>query len=63
MRADNADEFYDVALRNRKYGRVDPLRGPAVLEKLTHTVEAPQGGGGAADRFAALGSRFGLNKG
>ncbi|KAL8651393.1 MAG: hypothetical protein Q9210_003280 [Variospora velana] len=33
MQADNSDEFYDVATRNKKYGRVDAVNGPILLEK------------------------------
>ncbi|KAI9808520.1 MAG: hypothetical protein M1825_003668 [Sarcosagium campestre] len=33
MEADNADEFYDVSTRNKKYGRVDAMSGPILLEK------------------------------
>ncbi len=33
MQAENSDEFYDVSTRNKKYGRVDALNGPAMLEK------------------------------
>ncbi len=33
MQAVNSDEFYDVSTRNKKYGRVDVLNGPALLEK------------------------------
>ena len=33
MRSSNSDEYYDVATRNKKYGRVDPMNGPALLEK------------------------------
>ena len=33
MQAENSDEFYDVSTRNKKYGRVDALNGPALLEK------------------------------
>ena len=33
MRAENFDEFYDIATRNKKYGRVDAVNGPALLEK------------------------------
>lgn len=41
MQSDNHDEFYDISIRNKKYGRVDPLNGPMLLEKyvLTHTIE------------------------
>ncbi len=33
MGAENADEFYDVSTRNKKYGRVNALNGPVLLEK------------------------------
>ncbi|KKY29251.1 putative exocyst complex component [Phaeomoniella chlamydospora] len=51
------EEFYDVGLRNRKYGRVDVLQGPVLLDKLTTDVQSSSS---AADRLAALGSRFGM---
>ncbi|KAL4899277.1 hypothetical protein BDW74DRAFT_183916 [Aspergillus multicolor] len=55
MQADNADEFYDISMRNKKYGRVDAINGPVLLEKLTHTVQSPV----KMDKFATLSSRFG----
>ncbi|KAL8944396.1 MAG: hypothetical protein Q9216_000447 [Gyalolechia sp. 2 TL-2023] len=33
MQNENSDEFYDVATRNKKYGRVDMVNGPILLEK------------------------------
>ena len=55
------EEFYDVALRNRKYGRVDVMNGPVLLEKLTRDTSSGAGlGERTVDRFAALGSRFGM---
>jgi hypothetical protein len=33
MQTDNSDEFYDISTRNKKYGRVDTLNGPQLLEK------------------------------
>jgi exocyst complex component 6 len=33
MQTENPDEFYDVATRNKKFGRVDALNGPRILEK------------------------------
>jgi hypothetical protein len=33
MQAENSDEFYDIATRNKKYGRVDAMNGPVLLEK------------------------------
>jgi hypothetical protein len=36
MQAENTDEFYDVSTRNKKYGRVDAMNGPILLEKYTY---------------------------
>ncbi|KAL8760166.1 MAG: hypothetical protein Q9184_003409 [Pyrenodesmia sp. 2 TL-2023] len=33
LQAHNSDEFYDIATRNKKYGRVDAVNGPILLEK------------------------------
>lgn len=33
MESDNHDEFFDISIRNKKYGRVDALNGPMLLEK------------------------------
>ncbi|KAL4766791.1 exocyst complex subunit Sec15-like-domain-containing protein [Aspergillus nidulans var. acristatus] len=55
MQAENADEFYDISMRNKKYGRVDAINGPTLLEKLTHTVQSPV----KVDKFPTLSSRFG----
>ncbi len=33
MQSSNTDEYYDVSTRNKKYGRVDPMNGPTLLEK------------------------------
>jgi hypothetical protein len=33
MGAENTDEFFDVAQRNRKYGKVDPIKGAQLIEK------------------------------
>lgn len=33
MQSNNSDEFYDISTRNKKYGRVDAMRGPILLEK------------------------------
>ncbi|KEY82701.1 exocyst complex component Sec15 [Aspergillus fumigatus] len=55
MQADNTDEFYDISTRNKKYGRVDAINGPILLEKLTRTVQSS----GKIDKFTTLSSRFG----
>lgn len=33
LQSDNHDEFFDISSRNKKYGRVDALNGPLLLEK------------------------------
>lgn len=33
MQSKNTDEYYDIATRNKKYGRVDAMNGPLLLEK------------------------------
>ena len=33
IQSDNTDEFYDISTRNKKYGRVDAINGPVLLEK------------------------------
>lgn len=33
LQSDNHDEFFDVSTRNKKYGRVDAINGPVLLEK------------------------------
>lgn len=35
MQTDSADEFYDISTRNKKYGRVDAMQGPILLEKYS----------------------------
>ena len=33
MGSSNSDEFFDVAQRNRKYGKVDSMKGAILIEK------------------------------
>jgi len=33
MQSDNHDEFFDISIRNRRFGRVDAMNGPVLLEK------------------------------
>jgi hypothetical protein len=33
MQTENSDEFFDVSIRNKKFGRVDAMNGPRILEK------------------------------
>ncbi|KAI0850900.1 exocyst complex subunit Sec15-like protein [Daldinia vernicosa] len=60
LQSDNTDEYFDILTRNKKYGRVDAMNGPALLEKLTQQISSP---GQTAQRFANfssnLSSRFG----
>ncbi|KAL7626685.1 Rab GTPase-binding exocyst subunit S15 [Parahypoxylon ruwenzoriense] len=60
LQSDNTDEFFDITTRNKKYGRVDAVNGPVLLEKLTQQISSP---GQTAQRFANfssnLSSRFG----
>ncbi|KAL2202524.1 exocyst complex subunit Sec15-like protein [Sarocladium strictum] len=41
MQAENSEEFFDISIRNKKYGRVDALNGPLLLEKLTAASNIP----------------------
>lgn len=33
MQTENPDEYYDTSIRNRKFGRVNAMNGPMLLEK------------------------------
>lgn len=33
LSSENTDEFFDASTRNKKYGRVDAMNGPILLEK------------------------------
>lgn len=33
MQTENHDEFFDISIRNKKFGRVDAMNGPILLEK------------------------------
>ena len=59
LQSNNHDDFYDVAIRNKKYGRVDALNGPLLLEKLSNEVITSPA---KTDRFQNLSSRFGINR-
>jgi hypothetical protein len=56
MQSDNHDEFFDISTRNKKYGRVDAMNGPVLLEKLIPVGQVP----GRIAPLANLSSRFGL---
>ena len=38
MQTEDGNEYFDSAVRNRKFGRVDPLNGPRILEKNVLSV-------------------------
>lgn len=38
LQSDNTDEFFDISTRNKKYGRVDSLNGPILLEKYVFPI-------------------------
>jgi exocyst complex component 6 len=38
MQTENPDEFYDTSIRNRKFGRVDAMNGPRLLEKYSPLI-------------------------
>ncbi|KAI1153029.1 exocyst complex subunit Sec15-like-domain-containing protein [Nemania diffusa] len=63
LQSENTDEFFDASMRNKKYGRVDAMNGPILLEKLTQQISST---GPTSQRFANfssnLSSRFGSNK-
>ncbi|KAJ6439978.1 exocyst complex component Sec15 [Purpureocillium lavendulum] len=57
MQSDNHDEFFDISIRNKKYGRVDALNGPILLEKLTpvaHTMSRNAPLSNLSSRFAMM---------
>ncbi|KAI0480556.1 exocyst complex subunit Sec15-like-domain-containing protein [Xylariaceae sp. FL0804] len=55
LQSDNTDEFFDVSTRNRKYGRVDAMNGPILLEKITQQIANP---GPTSQRFANFSSNI-----
>lgn len=38
MQSDNHEEFFDISTRNKKYGRVDAMNGPILLEKYVTPI-------------------------
>ncbi|CZR59300.1 related to secretory pathway protein (exocyst complex protein Sec15) [Phialocephala subalpina] len=57
MQTENPDDFYDISIRNKKFGRVDAMNGPLILEKITHSlVQSPA----KVDRLGNFSSRFGI---
>ena len=62
---DGGMEFYDISQRNKKYGKVDQLKGAILLEKVaegTQVVQQSPKVPSAGERFGTLGSRFGLGR-
>jgi len=65
MGTENSDEFYDMTLRNKKYSRVDNMKGAVLVEKVAEgaQVQAQSPAKPAErERFGTLGSRFGLGR-
>ena len=63
MGSENSDEYFDIAQRNRKYGKVDQIKGAILLEKVQEGAQvAAQSPAKPAtsERFGTLGSRFGI---
>ncbi|KAK3997266.1 putative exocyst complex component sec15 [Cladorrhinum sp. PSN332] len=56
MQSGNHDEFFDISTRNKKFGRVDAMNGPILIEKITQTVDTPI----RTAPLANFSSRFGL---
>ncbi len=65
MGTDDSLEFYDISQRNKKYGKVDNLKGAILLEKCQDAAQVAAQSpsiGGSKERFGTLGSRFGLGR-
>ncbi|TVY38178.1 Exocyst complex component [Lachnellula subtilissima] len=73
MQTENPDEFYDVSSRNKKFGRVDAVNGPRILEKygtylqildpladFTYRLTHSVQSPTRTDRLANFSSRFGM---
>lgn len=60
MGTDNSDEFFDVAQRNRKYGKVEPQKGAILIEKVMEGAAVAVSPSKPTDRFGTIGSRFGM---
>jgi hypothetical protein len=77
MQSENHDEFFDISVRNKKYGRVDALNGPILLEKYMTTTTPvrlknytlrlhrltpiPSALGRSVQQLGNLSTRFGIN--
>ena len=74
MQTENPDEFFDISTRNKKFGRVDAMNGPKILEKYAKGNHRNNMGGQTdsyslthtvqsptrTDRLANFSSRFGM---
>lgn len=38
MQIEHPEDFFDISIRNKKYGRVDTLNGPRILEKYMSPI-------------------------
>jgi exocyst complex component 6 len=71
MQTNQPEEFFDVGLANRKYGRVDRANGAILLEKVREGTEKLEQMQAERERFISpkqdmfgnLSSRFGINRG
>ncbi|KAF4587574.1 exocyst complex component Sec15 [Ophiocordyceps camponoti-floridani] len=54
MQSENFDEFFDISTRNKKYGRVDAINGPLLLEKLTPVAHTTGPLSNLSSRFAMM---------
>ncbi|KAG9196040.1 exocyst complex subunit Sec15-like protein [Alternaria panax] len=63
MGSNNELEFYDIAQRNKKYSKVDQIKGAVLLEKVQEgaqiAAQSPTVSTGR-ERFGTIGSRFGI---
>lgn len=39
LQSENHEEFFDISIRNKKFGRVDAMNGPILLEKYEDPLE------------------------
>lgn len=61
MGTDDVMEYFDVAQRNKKYGKVDPLRGQTLIGKVQEGAQIANQSPTKPperERFGTLGSRF-----
>lgn len=67
MGTDNSEEFFDIAQRNKKYSKVNQMKGAILIEKVQEGAQvanqSPTVASKASERFGTLGSRFGIGRG